>query len=1060
VPGFEILETLGRGGMGVVYKARQIGLDRLVALKMILAADPETALLERFHTEALAAARLRHPGIVQIHEVGAHEGRPYLVLEFVEGGSLASKLKGKPVPPRQAAQLAESLGRAVQAAHDAGIVHRDLKPANVLVTPKWELKVADFGLAKCIDREQNQTQTGAILGTPAYMAPEQALGRSREVGPAADIYALGVILYELLTGRPPFAGGDRSELFARIEHEAPVPPSRLVKVTRDLETVCLKCLEKRPEDRYASAAACADDLARFLRGEPIAARPIGRAGRLGRWSRRRPAAAGLLAAVVVVAALVPALFWLVDRLKTSDSKLADTTKGKEQAEKEKEQAEWETGEEFRARKLAEAARLKAEGNTKEVREKREKELLQNQTLQKARIAACWPWNPGYAATLLKEEAVWAKQEDADAWWTAHDQLCRFDRGPASGCGGAVSSLTFSPDGKFLVMQALSGMLDPSLRKPPSVRLFDVASGRLLRTMPDYGSADSPPGFSTDGKFLAVAKTPDRFRPSTASFEQYVKIVPVPEGPELGEVAIFGGLLPACMLPAKDGLSFIGVSQMGVSETSLKGPTRDPRDPLHRPPSNVQFGKPIGRVSPDGKRIAVFDTFLGLESSRNINVIDVKTKESKALAGPTMPPKAVAFSPDGMKLAAVIGPVAGIRLDRDGSPQELWVWDLATEKGNALASWKTFPSGNQPALAFLPDGKSLAVTRVETGQTVVSLAVFDLATGDPRDSRLLSADADHGPGMVPPLNQGLGGSFMHLTFSRDGGVLGGASFNGQVRLWDTATGKTLKVLPSVGHLDEPTDWAFSPASGTLATCLDSQMADHSVRLWDVKTGEQKHLLRGHAAPVRAVAVSPDGSTLASVADNPSNSTLPPFLLPEPGFGPGVVVRTTLQVLLWDIRSGRQLNSFTIAAPPNVSRIRFSPDGLRLALGGGQAPVVGTNGEGEAVVIDAMNGKLVQRFKGHLARVTALAFSPDGTMLYTGAGVPTRGDGIGSPSLKGSEVIGWEVASGKEKRKITGLTRERISLEVSADGRTLVAAILDMDTAPPKVEFHETDLTSNR
>jgi tetratricopeptide (TPR) repeat protein len=300
VPGYELLEEIGRGGMGVVYKARQAGLDRLVALKMVLAgAYAGEAERARFRGEALAVARLQHPHVVQVFAVGEHEGHPFLALELLEGGSLAERLRGGPLPPRQAAELAERLARAVQAAHEAGVVHRDLKPANILLGGDGTAKVADFGLAKRLDAA-GPTQSGAVMGTPAYMAPEQAGGRAKEVGPAADVYALGAILYEMLTGRPPFQAESPLETLQQVLTRDPVGPRRLrPQVPRDLETVCLKCLHKEPAGRYASAAALADDLRRFLDGRPVQARRVGRLGRAWRWCRRRPLVACLCVALAL-----------------------------------------------------------------------------------------------------------------------------------------------------------------------------------------------------------------------------------------------------------------------------------------------------------------------------------------------------------------------------------------------------------------------------------------------------------------------------------------------------------------------------------------------------------------------------------------------------------------------------------------------------------------------------------------------------------------------------------------------------------------------------------------
>jgi serine/threonine protein kinase len=376
---YEILHLLGRGGMGTVYKARQKRLDRAVALKMIradLGAGAEER--ERFRVEAEAAARLQHPNIVQVYEVGQQDGVPYIALEFVGGGTLADHLKGTPLPPRQAAELVEMLARAVHHAHERGVVHRDLKPANILlasargplsVIPDAETpwaeerprptdfgqpKVSDFGLAKCLGAEAaRQTRTGVVLGTPGYMAPEQAAGKVAEVGPAADIWALGAILYELLTGRPPFVGPTPLDAARQVTTEEPVPPRRLQRtVPRDLETVCLKCLEKDPAKRYASALELAEDCAAHLRGELVKARPASVWERGLKWARRRPTAASLIAvSVLAVVILLVGAWWYNDLLRAERD---EADRQRHDALAARERARTARGREEAARRLAEA----------------------------------------------------------------------------------------------------------------------------------------------------------------------------------------------------------------------------------------------------------------------------------------------------------------------------------------------------------------------------------------------------------------------------------------------------------------------------------------------------------------------------------------------------------------------------------------------------------------------------------------------------------------------------------------------------------------------------------
>jgi serine/threonine-protein kinase len=327
IPGYELEEVLGRGGMGVVYKARHLRLNRTVALKMLLAgayAGPEER--ERFAREAEAVANLRHANIVQVYDVGDHEGRPYFTMEYLEGGSLAQSLAGQPQPARAAAEMTALLAQAVQVAHEGGIVHRDLKPANILLTAGGTPKIADFGLARHFEAASGLTLSGARVGTPSYMAPEQALGKARTVGPAADLYSLGALLYEMLTGRPPFRGETAAETELQVITQDPVTPWRLnPRVPPDLETICLKCLHKEPARRYATAAALADDLQRFQRGEPIAARPASLLERSGRLIRRHPTQFAVLAAGVLFALMLlgAGFWWLWHQARLRDAVEAD-----------------------------------------------------------------------------------------------------------------------------------------------------------------------------------------------------------------------------------------------------------------------------------------------------------------------------------------------------------------------------------------------------------------------------------------------------------------------------------------------------------------------------------------------------------------------------------------------------------------------------------------------------------------------------------------------------------------------------------------------------------------
>jgi tRNA A-37 threonylcarbamoyl transferase component Bud32 len=336
VAGYELIEELGRGAMGIVYKARQKGLNRYVALKMLLSGTHASAsMLGRFRSEAEAVGRLRHPNIVHVYDVGEHEGRPFMSLEYVDGGTLAQRLIREAYRPREAARVVETLARAVHAAHEVGIIHRDLKPSNVLLTRHGEPKVADFGLVKLLGSDVNNTASGVILGTPAYTAPEQATGHNREVGPSTDVYALGAILYEMLGGRPPYKADSAMGTLILVVSENPPPPLPK-EVPHQLVAICMKCLEKKATRRYQTAAALADDLAKFLNGQPskaaakaVSARRTQSQEEGPSWLRRNTVAIGALVAVAIGAGVG---IWHMSRLSESLVQTTALEGAKHQAE--------------------------------------------------------------------------------------------------------------------------------------------------------------------------------------------------------------------------------------------------------------------------------------------------------------------------------------------------------------------------------------------------------------------------------------------------------------------------------------------------------------------------------------------------------------------------------------------------------------------------------------------------------------------------------------------------------------------------------------------------------
>jgi hypothetical protein len=684
IPGYEVLREVGRGGMGVVYQARQLSCERPVALKMLLAA-PQTGPQEqrdRFRAEAHAAARLQHPGIVQLFEVGENEGRPYLVMEYVAGGSLAERLDGTPLPPREAAALVEKLARATHVAHQAGIIHRDLKPANVLLATsrsdkhpclslgpadkqdacRYEPKITDFGLAKRLD-VAGQTVSGAIVGTPSYMAPEQAGSKGKRIGPATDVYGLGAILYELLTGRPPFKGTTPLETALQVISDEPVPPSQLQpKTPRDLETICLKCLHKEAHKRYPTAEALAADLRRFQAGEPVQARPVGLGERTIKWVRRRPAQAVLLALVVLgTLACFALVLW---RLRVEERLHNQAVQAEQREKGHRREAE-------RSLYLIHIARANREWNAG--------------TMDRAR----------YFLSLCPEEPR--------GWeWNCLQRLCSSGKPlTLKGHPQQVNSVCWSPDGKLLAGPGGA----PEIREPGELKVWDAQTGKEVLDLKGH-----------TGAVLSVCFSPDGTRLAGGSEDQTVKVWDAQTGREV--LSLKGGGSSVAFSP--NGKLLASASRvLDVQKQEWVGEVKVWEAQTGKEiPSGNDYTGGVGSVafSPDGTRLAS----AGFPENR-VKVWDVRTgQELLALKGHTFPVLSVCFSPDGKRIASA------------GKDRTVRLWDAQT--GRELFALQGH-TARVHSVCFSPDGKRLAsasgdpfsltsgevkVWDVESGQEVLSL----------------------------------------------------------------------------------------------------------------------------------------------------------------------------------------------------------------------------------------------------------------------------------------------------------------------------------------------------
>jgi WD40 repeat protein len=1085
VPGYEVLGELGRGGMGVVYKARQVALNRVVALKMILAgahaAEQDRA---RFRAEAEAIARLQHPGIVQVHEVGQHDGCPFFSLDYCPGGTLAERLAGKPLPPRDAAALVEALARAVHYAHDHGVVHRDLKPSNVLLAADGSPRITDFGLAKTLDAGSGHTRTGSVLGTPSYMAPEQAAGKTKELGPLVDVYALGALLYECITGRPPFQGPTPLDTIAQVLHDEPAAPRSLQPgVPRDLETVCLRCLEKEPARRYASAQALADDLRRYLDGEPVAARPAGALERAVKWARRRPGVAALLAALTLIslgafAAVTAALVLAEGRRREAEGKQQELTHT--------------VGALELARAEADRARVQAEseGYFSNV-------ALASQLLRANDVAAA-------------RRALDRCRPDYRRWeWLHLSGQCRAARAAAVVEAPVVVQLVPSPDGKTLAALSMDGgllLLDaatgaPRLRfrgpliqgsdlgpapafspsgrelaavdgRDDTVCVFDAATGQERCRLAAPGLRPLGVAFRPDGTLLAAGCA----RPGEKAEERAPVTVDVWDLTRGRRVAALAGLelpkeaaelrpppLTLAFAPGGDRLAAwaYGLNALRAGG-QLRGPdfdkelTRVARLFVWDVPSAKLIRKfdtcpepPLHQCafSPDGRRLAWAAEGVLWES-------DLSGGQPAILRGHSADVYGVAYSPDGGTLASAgadraikVWGVAGraelftlrghdlpamrVAFAPDGA--RLWScggdWFVKSSEWRAWAveptevrTWRALDGAMTFAFALAPTAGHFAVfnlTRRPGDVDRISVAVHDLATG-----KRLCELADEGRGVTP-----LG------AFSPDGKRLAVLDRVG-ITLYDAAGGKRLAVLPvESGAMRDLPAVAFAP-DGRLV------LAGFQEREPGRKNAPRRLRLRLTAPSPEAgrfaVDVAHDVFADASVGDD-DEMVLVGGVAVRPDGG-----RLALAVSLlrrdrhkeeWLFRGELLLcdGSGRLLARRGVEEmllgVAFAPDGSRLAVGGG------TNTAGRLLVFAADDAARLLDLRCHSRSVEGVAFSPDNSRVVTASSDRT--------------VKLWDAASGREALTLTGNHRAPTVTAFAPDGRLLTASgvtVLSMIAGP--------------